>query len=259
MTVSIGFSSIIVFLLVWARLAGMILFNPLLSRSGVPMMTRMGFIFLLAFLVAPTIAPEQVAGMTDAGYLMALFREVFVGFVYGFAFQIFYYFLFFAGDLMDNDIGLAMARTFDPGTNIQSAFSGRMVSLIFAIYIFASGAHYAIIKLYVDSFAMIPLGAGGLTLDVGRFILKLFTSVFMLVIRLVAPITVAEFVLQFGMGVLMKFIPQITVFVINFQLRILLGLILLFLMAPFIGNFIDNYIGVLLTNLTDLPMVINGS
>ena len=48
------------------------------------------------------------------------------------------------------------------------------------------------------------------------------------------PILAAELLGQVGMGVLMKAIPQINVFSINIELKVLIGLILLLLLiSPF--------------------------
>ena len=48
------------------------------------------------------------------------------------------------------------------------------------------------------------------------------------------PILAAELIGQLGMGILMKVIPQINVFSINIELKVLIGLALLLLLtAPF--------------------------
>ena len=48
------------------------------------------------------------------------------------------------------------------------------------------------------------------------------------------PILAAELLGELGMGILMKAIPQINAFVINIELKVVLGLVLvLLLMAPF--------------------------
>lgn len=258
MQIQLTFDGLLVYLLVFVRLSGMILLNPVFTRNNLPQTARMGLVLALTFLIAPLQPLAPVLAMGDLEYAFAALRELFVGAVYGYIFVLFYYLLYYAGDIMDTDIGLAMAKTFDPATNIQVSFSGQLVTIFFITYLFATGSHLALIRMYADSFLYIPLGAGSLSLSIAGFILELFVSTFMLVIRLVAPLMVAEFVLQVSMGVLMKFIPQITVFVINFQLRILLGLLLLYLFAPFIGQFIDNYLTVLFDNLMGSTEIMSG-
>lgn len=252
MRFDISFQYVLVYLLVWVRFAGMVLFNPLLSRNNVPAMVRMGLVTFLTFVVAPTLTgtvADTVYSMTTFGFVFAVAREIAVGLVFGYVFQIYYYLLFFVGDMIDTDIGLSMAKTFDPGTDIQTAFSSSIVTMLFTLYVFASGSHLALIRMFADTFEAIPVGTLQLGVGVFSFVLRVFTQVFALALRLVAPFMLGELVLQVCMGLLMKFIPQITVFVINFQLRIILGLLMLFAFAPIVGNFIDRYIDTLFNDL----------
>ena len=54
------------------------------------------------------------------------------------------------------------------------------------------------------------------------------------------PILAAELLGQIGMGVLMKVIPQINVFAINIELKIIIGLgLLLLLLVPFSEFFME--------------------
>ncbi len=262
MSIQLSFAFVSVYILVFARLAGMILLNPLFARVNVPSVARMGLVLFLMLLIAPLQPVESaqlVSGFGAVEFIFAIIRELCIGAVYGYIFQIFYYLLFFVGDMMDTDFGIAMAKTFDPATNIQASFSGKLLTVLFSMYIFASGSHLALIKIFADSFTLIPLGKLSLSVDLLTFILTLFSSVFMLAMRLIAPFMVAEFILQASMGILMRFVPQVTVFVINFQLRILLGLIMLFLLAPFVGQFIDRYITILFDSLSEATRLIMGT
>ena len=61
----------------------------------------------------------------------------------------------------------------------------------------------------------------------------------------------AEFVLEVSMGLLMKLIPQIHVFVIEMQGKIFLAIIMLMAMAVPITNFVDNYITEMFRSVQD--------
>ena len=65
-------------------------------------------------------------------------------------------------------------------------------------------------------------------------LIQLFVDCTMLGVKLAMPILAAELLGQVGMGVLMKVIPQINIFVINIDLKVIIGMsMLLILMAPF--------------------------
>ena len=244
-SVDVAFGNILLYLLVFARLAGMIGFNPIFSRTGVSYRVRAGLVFFMTAL----LAPGQTAAVGAAVYNMNAFQFAFavafelgIGLVLGFVFQIFSMMLFYAGDIIDQDIGLAMAKSFDPGANIQTGFTSSVLNTIFFLYIFVTGSHLTLLHIFAQTFTAVEVGSFRFSVPIISFIIRLFVDVFVLVLRLVAPFMVAEFALQACLGMLMRFVPQISIFVINFQMKVGLGLIMLMVFAPFIGTFITQYV-----------------
>lgn len=236
-------TNIDIYVLVFARMAGIILFNPLLSRNNVPAILRTTIAFAVTILIAPLVAlPENYdSGVSD--FLLYFGREIFIGFLLGYVFNIFYYMLLTAGDILDMTFGFAMAKVFDPATNIQAAFTANIFNVIFIMYFFATNSHLVLIETAVSSYDLLGVGAEGISIfSASEFAVGLFANVFGLAMKLTFPFIVVEFILEFSLGILMKLIPQIHVFVIHFQLKIILAILLLFLFAGPISVFIDNYI-----------------
>ena len=223
----IGFNEISMnsaaWLLVFARMGGLLGMNPLFARRNVPAPVRAGLTFLLTALIAPGITVTGLAAENSLELAVGMVGELLVGFCCGYVFQIFYYMLFFAGDLMDTHFGMSMAKVFDPGTSIQMSVSGTFLNILFLLYIFSTDSHLLLIRIFADSFQVLPAGAFSFSQESARFFIDLFVSTFSLALRLVLPFMAAEFVLELSMGVLMKLIPQIHIFVINIQFKMILG------------------------------------
>lgn len=249
---SIAIDNIYVYILVFVRLAGIIAFNPIMTRKNVPAMTRTGLIFFATVLLAPLVPIP--AGFADNSFdlVFCIVREIAVGWLMGYIFTIFFYMLSFVGDLLDMQFGLSMAKVMDPGTGVQSAFTGNLINLIFMAYFFVTNSHLVLIKAAVNSYDLIPVGAAEINIyAAASFGIDFFTEAFSLAIRLAFPFVAAEFVLEIGMGILMKLIPQIHIFVINMQFKILLAIIILFAMAKPITVFIENYIIVMFDYMSE--------
>ena len=246
---NLSFNYFTVFLLVFARMSGMILLNPLFARRNVPNMVRMGLILALTILISPTLPQSTVAAFSDIEFIFAIYKEIFVGILCGLVFQTFYYMLFFTGDILDTQLGLSMAKVFDPGTSIQMSVTGNLLGILFILYIFVTDSHLLLIKLFASSYMIVPVGAVGLTPDVSSFLINLFTSTFSLALRLALPFLVASFTVEMSMGILMKLIPQIHVFVINIQVKLILGILLLLLFAQPMSSFMDNYMSIMFENI----------
>jgi flagellar biosynthetic protein FliR len=250
--VSLVFEELTVFLLVFVRMSGMLLTNPLFRRSNVPVMFRMALILALSILIAPVVDGFHISGYSDVDYIFSVFMELMCGVALGFVFQLFYQMLLFAGDFIDYMIGLMMSKVFDPGSNIQMSISGSVLSILFVLYLFATNGHIEIIRICASSYHIIPLGALSFNLNIGIFFVELISGLFMLTVKVVLPFLVAQVTLEAAMGILMKLIPQIHVFVINIQFRLVLGLALLFIFAVPVSRFLDNYLAILFDSMRNV-------
>ena len=236
--------------LVFCRIGGMILFNPLLQRRNIPSQFKVALILGITLLIAPPLAaPEAANGLA---LLPAMVAELMVGLAFGFVFQIFYYLLFAAGDIIDMGFGLSMAKAFDPGTSLQVSVSGNLFQLMFTMYFFATNSHLILIRVMASSYDLVGAGLVSVGANTAQFVTTLFTSAFSLAMRLALPFMAASFFMEFAMGVLMKLIPQINVFSINFQIKILLGMGLLFLFAGPVSTFLEQYLDTMLKSLPAL-------
>ncbi|PKM74448.1 MAG: flagellar biosynthetic protein FliR [Firmicutes bacterium HGW-Firmicutes-16] len=253
---SLSINDINIFALVFVRVGGMIFFNPLLNRKNIPTQFRIAFALGLSLLIIPTVPANAVSGIEGFSLAFALIKELFAGICFGAVFQIYYYMVFVAGDIIDMGFGLSMAKVFDPATNIQTSLSGGFFQLFFVVYFFITDCHLIFVKLIVSTFDLVGIGAFNFGADVGSFIFTQFVSAFALIMHLALPFIAASFVLEIGMGVLMKLIPQINVFSINFQFKILLGLGLLFLFALPITEFVQSYINEIFVSMQNLIGVI---
>lgn len=253
---SLSIHDVNTFALVFTRVGGMIFFNPLLSRKNIPAQFRIAFVLGLSLLIVPTIPSDAVVGVEGFSLAFALIKELFAGVCFGAVFQIYYYLLFAAGDIIDMGFGLSMARVFDPSTNIQTSLSGGLFQLIFVVYFFITDCHLIFVRLIISTFDLVGIGALSFGADVGSFVCAQFVSAFGLIMHLAIPFLAASFVLEIGMGVLMKLIPQINVFSIHFQFKIFLGLGLLFLFAGAVTEFIQSYINDLFVQMQNLIAVI---
>ncbi len=246
---SLLFEELTALLLVFVRMCGMILINPLFNRSNIPSQLRMAFILGLSILIAPALDSTRLLSFSDIDFVLAIFTELLCGFAVGFVFQLFYYMLLFAGDFLDYTLGISMSKVFDPGSNIQMSVSGTILSVMLILYLFATNGHLELIRIFASSYLVMPLGATTIDLNIGMFFIELFSGLFMLAVKLAIPFLVAQVTLEAAMGILMKIIPQIHVFVINIQFKLLLGLLLLILFATPISSFLDNYLGFLFDSM----------
>ena len=112
--------------------------------------------------------------------------------------------------------------------------SGQLLNLLMTLLFFAGGGHLTLLRLFLTSEEIVPFGQVSIGLPAYNLLLELFVECTVLAVKLCMPILAAEIIAQVGMGVLMKVIPQINVFAINIELKVIVGLaLLLVLVVPF--------------------------
>lgn len=230
-------------LLVFARILCIFIFNPILSRRNIPTIVKITISVFITYIVILVVQPEPVDSGTQAGiYLMMLLRETFIGLVIGFITNLFFTTIQVAGEIMDTQSGLGMAKVFDPETNVQMSVMGSVISFMMYLYFFATNAHMSYIRIFILSFDILPVGGGGFNPDLGYTIVSYFSVILAMVIKLAMPIIAAGFILEFGMGMLMKSVPQIQIMIVNIQMKVAVGFMMLFLIAVPLADFIDSYL-----------------
>ena len=93
-----------------------------------------------------------------------------------------------------------------------------------------------ILKILVESFKTVPIGS--FALDSGLFskLLLLSGMLFILAMKLAAPVLAVLILTQIGLGLMSKFAPQINILATSFPLTITLGMFFLGLTMVFWGE-----------------------
>lgn len=216
------------------RMSGFVLFNPLLGRQNVPGIFRAGFILVLTWTVASFTEGSAPVPVNLVEFAVKLLLELGVGFMVGMAVQFFIYLIpQQAGEIIDNQMAMTMSREYDPGSQISMSVSGTLLTILMMLLFFAANGHNTLLRILLTSGNIVPFGQASFGTAAMESAAELFIECFVLAAKLAIPILAAELLGQIGMGVLMKVIPQINVFAINIELKMIIGLgLLLLFMSP---------------------------
>ncbi|MCI9548706.1 MAG: flagellar biosynthetic protein FliR [Oscillospiraceae bacterium] len=222
------------FLFVTARVGGFVLFNPILGRTNIPAAFRTGMALVLSVFVTSVTEqrPAQPSGLAEFMVLMLL--EIFIGFLLGMAVNFFFYIPQLAGSMIDTQMGMTMNQMYDAGSAANMSVTGQILNVLMLLLFFAGGGHLTLLRMFITSEQIVPFGQVAVGLPAYQLLLELFVECTVLSVKLCMPVLAAELIAQVGMGVLMKVIPQINVFAINIELKVIVGLALvLVLTVPF--------------------------
>lgn len=211
----------------------MIVVAPILGHQSIPVQVKVGFGLFFAFVMYPIAAGK--APVINAEFLslvIMVLKEVIVGLMLGFATGLLFAGARFAGELISIDTGLSAATMFDPESNMQaSIISEFMYLLMLMVFLLLNGHHFVLETLYL-SYTAVPIG--GLTFNGAALteMLQLSAFMFVVAIKLAAPVVVAMFLINVALSILSRVMPQMNVFALAFPLKIGAGFIAVVVAAP---------------------------
>ncbi len=232
----------ITFTLVFMRVTGAIVFNPIFGRRNIPGTAKGGLIFVISLITIMMTDVEVITINSTMFFMVLLLKELAVGFLFGYVMQLFEMVVTYAGAFMDSQMGLAMANVYDPQSGTQMAITGTILQTFFLLLFFAVDGHLIILRMIITSGDLVPYGTltlGPMALDT---VLLIFVDCIVLMVRLAFPIVAFEFLVEAGMGILMRMIPQINLFVLSIQLRVVVGLFILYLLSSTIMDYVNSLI-----------------
>lgn len=231
-------SELYLFMLIFMRMSGFVLFNPIFGRNSLPNLVKAGIIMVFsvfAFGIGAEI-PPMPGSLVE--FALQLLLELGIGFVLGFVMQLFFMIIQVGGEVIDAQMGLTMAQVYDASSQVNMTVTASLLNVLLVLDFFAENGHYTLLRIFFSSHQVVPLGQAVFGQAVASGVAEVFLSCMVLAVKLALPILAAELLGELGMGILMKAIPQINAFVINIELKVIIGLVLLFLFLSPINEFL---------------------
>jgi flagellar biosynthesis protein FliR len=241
------------FLLVFARVSGLLVAAPLLGNRAIPRMAKAGFAFVFALALTPLALPH--AGPLPE-HLLVLAGQVLSDALFGIALGYIARLLFsaveMAGYLVDTQMGFGFINLLDPFSEQQSSvLSTFQFQLATTLYLLMNG-HLILLGSLAQSFDVLAPGGVSPHAGFGLTILPLLKTMFMLGFRLALPAMGVLFVLDAAFGLIARMVPQVNVFIVGIPAKIIIGLATVILLLPTLAIIVGQIVAGTHTGLSAL-------
>lgn len=229
------------YLLILTRVSCFVFIAPFFSMTNTPARIRVGLSVFTAWLLYETVTPAAMPEYdTVMGYALIVMREAVTGLLVGFAANICTYIVNFAGSMVDMQTGMSMASLFDPTTNQQTSISGVFYQYTFMMMLVATGMYRYLLGALADTFVIIPVGQTVFHMDaLLNSTLQFMTDFFLIGFQIVLPVFATVILLDAVLGIIARLTPQLNMFAVGIQLKILVGLVVLFLAVVLLVDVAD--------------------
>ncbi len=221
------------FLLIVVRVSAMLFVFPVFSARQIPVLARIGLAFLFAFVLTHTT--PVVATLDLGGLLGAVVSQVVLGVMIGFVAYLVFMGIQFAGEIIDIQIGFAVANVLNPTTQQQVTIIGELQLTLATLVFLLSDSHLIMLQGIGGSFHLLPLPFIVMNPAVLTDVMHFVQDAFLIVVQIAAPPAVALFLTNVALGLMARVAPQMNVFVIGLPLQIGVGLLMLAVGLPLLG------------------------
>lgn len=231
------------FLLILVRVSCFVFVAPFYGMTNTPGRVKIGLSFFLAVLLYQVLTPAlAVEYNTVLGYSVIVLKEAVTGLLIGFVVNICNSIIHFAGSVIDMEIGFSMVTLMDPATRENTSVSGIFYQYLVMLLLVVTGMYQYILKAFVESFTLIPInGAVFRTEALIQTLIRFMGDSIILGFRICLPVFAVMLMLNAVLGILAKVSPQLNMFAVGLQLKVLVGLSVLFFtisMLPGAADFI---------------------
>ena len=224
--------------MIMTRVTCFIYIAPFFSMQNTPNRVKIGLGFFISILLYYMTEPH-VYPMYDTLLDMAtlILKEAAAGLLIGLGANLCTSIVLFAGRVIDMEMGFAMANQMDPTTREQATLTGVYYQNMVMLLMLITGMYQYFISALAETFILIPVGMVQFNFDKILSSFIQFLGDYMIIgMRICLPVFCTVMLLNAILGILAKVAPQMNMFAVGIQLKVITGLTILFVTVGLMPN-----------------------
>ncbi|MDR1000669.1 MAG: flagellar biosynthetic protein FliR [Clostridiales bacterium] len=220
---------------VMARMMAFLIILPVMSGTSISVWGKIALALFTSMLVVSSGRVTEVFYLNaPLGFVILVIKEFLVGIIMGFMVYVSFAVVYFAGQLLDFQIGFSMVSVFDPLTQVQVPIIGNLLFFLMCVLLVQSGGLNIFLGALFFSYEVLPPGIAVITGNAALLgdMLQLMSRFMNLALCTAFPVMSAILVIDAAMGLLVKAVPQMNVFVVGMPIKVMVGIALLFFVTP---------------------------
>ena len=225
---SFSYGDLEIFLLIVVRIMSFIFVCPFFGGNQTPNIVKIGYGLLLSILLYGAVPFYPPGYNTIAGFTVIVLKEVMVGLLIGLSVTLCQQIASFAGAIVDMQVGLSMVNMMDPSTSQQVTITGTIYSQYLTMALIITGMYQYILRALSDSFTLIPINGAVINSDkMLQVVLDFMRDYTVIGFRICLPVFIITFITNVVLGILAKVSPQMNMFSVGIQIKIVVGLVVM--------------------------------
>lgn len=229
-------------ILVFARLLGFVSFAPVLQRKEIPVMVKMGFVFLITISLTCVLNPGTVP--EDGSLIVSIVLNAIVGAIMGYMARLVLIAVDAGADMINMQMGLSSAMVLDPSSQKQVSIMEKLISMFGLLLFISLGGIYWLFNAFMRSFEIFPIYASTIPLTKivnMEYLIQMTSNVLYMGLQIASPVLLATLGQDIILGTISKTAPQVNVFQLSFLFKPVFGAAIMIWILPMLVNVISDY------------------
>jgi flagellar biosynthetic protein FliR len=240
--------------LLFIRVMALMYSGPVFSSMGIDGSVRVVLSAMVALSMTMVYGGSQPPVNIDAGMLaVTALKEVMVGSLLGYTASLMMQAARFAGGLVDTEVGFQTALMFDPNAGVPTLV-GEIYSLVMTMLLFAVNGHHFILEAVFASARIVPIDGFVMGAGATEMLIRLITSTMIIGLKIASPVIVAIFLTNVSLALLARVAPQMNIFTLSMHLKIIVGILALFVTMPLVAYFMKQIMSMFQSDLMKILM-----
>ena len=234
------------FTLVLVRMSGLMTIGPIFGQSIVPANIRILLVLALSFLITPAlhihsrVASESLnVPSTILDFAWVGIGEFSLGLVLGLGVLTILSGLQLAGEIIDQQTGIALGEISNPGFEINGSVTGQflfMLGVTLLLIMEPVGGHLMMVSVLVETFQTLPVGEAYVSASAVELLRDLVHQSLVLGVQVAAPLLATMTLVALTMGFLGHTVPQVNVLIVGFPIRAMISLLVIAVTLSGVGR-----------------------
>lgn len=197
---------------------------PIFSTNNVPIPVKAAMTVVFTLALWPHVALSgAIMPAHPFDIAIILLGEIIIGLVLGLAIDFLFMGIQSGGELLGFQMGFTMISFADPLTGNQTGLAAYFLWMTSLLTFLALDGHLYMLKGFAASFKILPPGALYIGENLLWEMLSLSAQVFVLALKIAAPVMVALFMVEVALGLIARTSPQVHIMEFGFPIKIGVG------------------------------------
>lgn len=216
------------FFLALTRAIAVMIAAPAVGHRAIPAVVKVGLAASLALLAAPGLAQELGLWL----FLLRAAQEAMLGLFLALVVNLSFAAIQMAAGLLAVQMGFTLGGVLDPMFSTQGSPLERFYMLVATAVFFSIDGHHQLVLGLAQSFYVVPLGSSVLGLVALNRLTDISAGMFVSSLKIALPLAGTLALVDVGLGVLGRAVPQLNLLLLGMPLKVLVGLLLVMATLP---------------------------